>query len=397
MTWLALIGCNGPDDETTGPTTFSDEQGVIAGIRTFDGERVGGEPRASLGNQPPATPDSAGITYFFDVTPDRVPLVLQNPLHALGLAAAEVRAETVAAVSFVALPLDQALEADPASPVSFAGDGFVVDLPADSVEIEDLPFEDPYTLAAQRIRPDQRAAVPPVQIAIANDDDLAPTSLHELIVTGAWQEGRRVDVVGEGRFEITLDLEPDSPLLTAPTVYSYQLSNGLLYWGRSEVAQIDPVARTATFPSSSFGWNALGIEGVERGCVVGRLVDTDGEPVDGAEVRSVQEGLAGVDGAYGVGGSFCVAVDPGATTELSVLAFRRDRTAMYRWHGTAVGSAAAPCGGACTDLGEITVEVHPDGDRDRFFSGPGGDCDDGDPGVNPTFAFGDGSWCGGAL
>lgn len=399
----ALVACSGPDDPTDGPTRV-DEQGVAVAVRTPEGGvPVTGEDelRVSLGGANPTVPDAAGFAFFFEATPDRLPVSADAQGHAGAFAAPEVRPEGLSGVSLVTLDLPAVADVpDAATPGRLDGDGYHVDVPGGALGIDDVPVAGPYVLQGHRVRSEaDRAGAPQVQIAIRNDVDLVPIVVHELVVVRAYQEGERLRVVPDQKLAVTVEVDPGSPLLApGATPVGWTLSSSVGYWAGVGELTVDEAAATISFEPGVVGWYALGLDNAERGCVTGRLVDPDGRGVDGVGIRSLEAGLLGVDGASALDGTFCVPVSPGAVAEVRGIGFAPDRSALYLWSDTVTGSAVAGCGdAACTDVGDVVMQAWRDADDDRYWDGPGGDCDDHDPEVNPTFAFGDASYCGGSL
>lgn len=395
-----IVGCSGGDDEAPPPPP--PEQGVVLGLRTPDGQPAL-DVEGNLGGGNRADPDASGFVYYVDVSPGRIQVSVSGDGYAIGHGAPDVRPGTLALATVVPLPLETETVEDPSQPHTVEGDGFTVEIPGGVVQFDDLPAVGPWTVGKHRITEADRYSIPGDELGLVNDGDIRAIVIEEVIALRGWNELSDSFFPAEAKSRFTVDLPADSPLL-APNakVGAYIYSGSRTFWTYAGTPEIDPDAKTATWEGTILGWWALAREVPEptdRSCVAGRVLDGLGGPLQGAEIRLYQEGVLGVDRISTDDGAFCLPIDVGASAEVRLVGVSPNRSALYTWSGTVTGGASpGACGSAaCVDLGTITVESWGDVDADRSWAGPGGDCDDENPGVNPNPTLGDGTYCGDRL
>lgn len=395
--WIAVGACAGDRSGTDAPLPV--QQGVVIGHRTADGEPVL-EGKSFLGGSRPTDPSTSGFVFYHDLPPGRLSVSHRLPGHAVGYASPEIVVGAASLASLVPRPIDATSIDDPQVEGEVAGDGFTVAIPPGALVAEDLPLDGAYTFGADRVRAADRTGVPADLLAIRDDVDISRIVIDELLVVRATQGESEVTLAEDAHLSVVVELDPGSPLLAPDAVAGlYQFSGSTTYWSYGGKPEIDAVAHTATFERGSLGWWAIGRERPEGGsCVRGSVVDENGDPLDGAEVTLTEPGTVGVDRVTTTdGGKFCLPI-AAESAPLTVVGVSGDETRLYRYSGTAARGPEAECGNPlCADLGALTLDVYPDEDGDGAWSGPGGDCDDSDPEVNPHPAFGDGSYCGSSL
>jgi hypothetical protein len=370
------------------------EQGVVIGLRTPEEQPVV-DGRGQLGGGYKAVPDAQGFVYYLTVPPGRIPVSFELPGAAIGHGAPEVLPGHLSVWTTLPLPLVPT-EIAAEQPASAVLEDLSVEIPADSAQVEG-----PWTLGLEIVDESSRPRVPGALSALLDDDELLPVQLDWMGVARGWDaEDEDVALDSELPAQVSLVLPEDSPWLSEPPdVFLY--SSSRTWWSALGDAEVDVATRTLSFETPVLGWWALGaFEEQPRSCVRGRAVDPEGAPVAGAEVRMYAAGTLGVDRtSTAASGSFCLPLDPGVEAALELTGVASGRTALYTWKGSTQGSSeTATCAsGPCVELGDLTVERWPDGDEDRAWSGPGGDCDDEAPEINPNPVLGDGSWCGAAL
>ncbi|MEQ1504599.1 MAG: hypothetical protein ABMB14_20335, partial [Myxococcota bacterium] len=384
-----------PDD--TGALTV---QGIVVAVRDPDGT-PNLDIDVFLGGGDRASPDSAGVVYYVEVPPGRTPVVIERPGHTVGYGAPTVVPQALSLSSVIVAPFDGVVQVlDPAAAVTIEGDGLRVEIPADALVVRQEPAVGPAELGWVSVDPADRGVIPGDLIGLTNDDDLAPIVIDRAFATRGIA-GEDDLSFAEGTIAIaTVDLPVDSILVDGSLpARVYQWSTSRAYWSDAGAAEIDPVERTATFSTYGLGWFAVGAVAPPRSCVRGTVLNDAGGGLDGAEVRLVQDGILGVDRTTTVSGAFCLPIDPGATAALHLVGADADRSTLYTWEGNVTGgSEVGDCASAaCVDLGVLDVAPWEDADADRSWSGPGGDCDDADPDVNPNPTLGDGTFCGSPL
>jgi hypothetical protein len=397
---IAIAACSGPKDGTLPPPPPTN-QGVVLGLRTPEGApdlAVWG----NLGGGSRAYPDASGFVYYVDVTPGRIQVSVDGVGYAIGHGAPDVQPGGLSVATVVPLVLEQQPVTDPLGPVTVQGDGLRVEIPAGVAEFDGQPAAGPWTIGHKRIREADRYSVPGDQLGLRNDTEVSQIVIDEIVVVRGWTEDADVAFPAETPIVFTIDLPEGSPMLDpGAEVRTWLYSGSRTYWSYAPSPLIDPAARTATFEVSSLGWWAIGREmppTPQRSCVTGQLLDQGGAGLVGAEVRLYQQGAVGVDRVSTVDGLFCLPIDPNASGELRIVGVDSTRENLFTYSATVTGGASpSACGPGCTNLGTVPAEVWPDGDGDRSWSGPGGDCDDVDPGVNPNPTLGDGSYCGDRL
>lgn len=393
--WFAvLFACSG-DDAATTETGAVVQQGIVVSARDLAGERLL-DAVVRLGGVSRADPDSSGLVYFLAVPPGRTPVWTELEGTSVAHGAPSVEPDQVSMARIVPLPLTWADLPEAADGGTGGGGGLQVEVPAGVLEASG-----PWRFGHHRAAVTDALAVPGDHVGVKADDDLGPILIHEAFSLRATDDlGEDLAVVPDSRLPTELALPAGSPL-RAPgaEVRLYQFSSGRAYWVYAGDATVDGDG-IARFEIGGFGWFGLALEGVERSCVTGRVVDGSGLGLTGAEVRLVQDGLVAPDRVTTVDGGFCVSVDLGASATLSIAGFDATLEHLYTGELPVTGGAtAASCAAAaaCVELGTIAVDTWVDADQDRSFAGPGGDCDDADPAVSPNPASGDGSWCGGLL
>lgn len=393
----APLGCKAPEL----PTSTADvlpSQGIVLGLRDATGEPdLGG--RAALGGGDLASPDASGFVYYVNVPPGRTPVRYVYDDVASAYGSPEVFPDALSAASFVPLGLDTVVVDDLDAPLSITGDGFTAEVPGGAWVRDGALAAGPIHVGWRTISDADRPGVPSDGMGIASDDEVHPIVLDQILVTRAWNDEGDVlvDNLDGTDVDVTyvVDLPVGSPLLEPGLevrVYVYGFVR--TYWQYTTRPEIDATARTATFDAPGFGWIGLGRLAPPRSCVSGKLVDGSGAGISGAEVRLFDPGVMSAERASARDGTFCLPVTPGATTTLDALGVDPHRLTLYTAHQTVTGGDVATCGNGCVDLGSIRADAWPDSDGDHAWAGPGGDCDDNDPDVNPNPALGDGSYCG---
>jgi hypothetical protein len=371
------------------------EQGVVIGLRTPEAQPVV-EGLGQLGGSYKALPDAQGFVYYLQVPPGRIPVSFELPGAAVGHGAPEVLPGHLSVWTTLPLPLVTTEIADATLAASAQRDTLRVEIPEGSARLDG-----PYSLGLEIVDESLRPRVPGALQVLLDDDELTPVRIDWMGVARAWDaEGDDVGLDDEAPARVTLELPEDSPWLTTPPlVFTY--SSSRTWWSSLGEALVDAEARTLSFEASALGWWALGeLEEEPRACVRGRAVDPDGAPVAGTEVRMYAEGTLGViRTSTQASGTFCMPLAPSTPAVLELTGVSAGRLALYTGRSTTSGGPElGTCeSGPCVELGDLVLERWPDEDEDRAWSGPGGDCDDGDPGVNPNPVLGDGSWCGAAL
>jgi hypothetical protein len=394
-----LSGCAGGADGSDTATFTTPLQGLAVGLRAPDGSPET-DVTAYLAGAFPALPDAAGFVYYLDVTPGRAPLFVRKDGYALAYSAPTVSLGGLAGSSLELIPLDPRVVGDPGQESVVDAGAVTMTIPPDAVQVGGAPVVGPWTVGAHVISASERWAIPGDLQAVTDDVVVAPIVLQHVTAARGWQGDQDVSPLDE-TLEVTVSLPEGDPLL-APSVQPmvYQYSNAQTYWLQATPADIDPVERTATFQVSNLGWWGLGRSAFGQGCVRGRVVDAAGDDLIGAQVGLALDGTLGVDRRTADENGFCMPIDPGVRGDLRVIGFAGDRSALYTWSGEVTGGPeAGTCDEPtlCLDLGTLSPDAWPDADGDLHFAGPGGDCDDEEPTVNPSFANGDGTYCGGPL
>jgi len=395
---LGVVACGmpSPDGSDVLPP-LAPNQGVVEMIRLLDGS-PGTDAMSFLGEIVRADPDSAGMVYHLtEVPPGRVPLQAQLLGLSTAYAVADVAPDGVSAVLLMPLELNLIPVDDPWAPVTVDGDGFTVVIPGGAAVIDEAEVQEPWTLGWRAVTAADRHGLPAdLQVQIS-DDEVVPMHIVEGLALFGWTGDGRAVSVPDPVMSVVFDLAPDSPLRTADAPVLMRYSHGLTYWVRRGDLTVDLDAGTATLDGfGGLGW--LGAGSLQpRGCIAGVVTDAASRPVGGATVSLLQDGIDGVDRVTARDGAFCLSMDPGAAGTLAGLGMTADRGALY----TGSASVDGPMGlgscaeATCASVGALVLETHADADADRYFSGPGGDCDDGDPDINPNLTFGDGRFCGG--
>jgi hypothetical protein len=374
------------------PALEPPEQGIVIGLRTTEQQPVV-DGRGLLGGGHRALPDAQGFVYYFAVPPGRISVSFELPGAAVAHGAPEVLPGHLSVWTTLPLPLVPTEIVDPQSRASAQLDVLSVEIPEGSASASG-----PWTLGLEILDESERPHLPGALHALLDDDELTPVRLDWMAVARGWEaDDEDVELDEDAPAQVTLSLPEGSPWLTEPPrVFSYSPSR--TWWTSVGVALADAEARTLSFEVSSLGWWALGeLEEEPRSCVRGRAVDPDGAPVAGAELRMYAEDTVGVARTTtSAQGAFCLPLDSATPAALELTGVASARRALYTWRGAAQGAPEpGTCdSGPCTELGDLPVERWPDADEDQAWSGPGGDCDDSAPDINPNPVLGDGSWCG---
>jgi hypothetical protein len=385
---LALwAGCKGTDGQGTAQAPA--RQGVSVLVRGVDGGRLDAEVEIAGGGGA-SVPNAAGNLVHDDELPGLFGVWAQGPGLVRTGSGPVVELDRITAVELTVVPARIAVGA-PAVDL----DGLELELP-DGVLVDSLevPYEGEWELRWLVPEGDERWASPGEPLLLFDDVLEAPLQvLHPFYVQGYASDGEerlRID----GLAPVRLRLPAGAEVTDQWRLYHYSM--GAQRWQRGEpVAQVDADG-WVTAELRSFGWVGLALEEQARGCVQGSVRTADGAPADGAEVRLLEDGHAAAVRDYVQGGAFCLPMAAGAEGQLRVSWFDASLTRM----GATTAAVRNPstelgrCGEVCADLGEFVLEEGYDGDGDFYYGGPGGDCDDGDPDINPSFAYGDGSWCG---
>lgn len=379
-----LAACKG--SEGTSATEVGTLQGVSTVVRAVSGERL---PDAEVaGGGSVSQPNAAGNLVFDDQLPGMVGVTAEAPGYVRSGTGAPVQLDRLTAAEMWLAPADVVEGA-----ATTAVGGAILELP-DGALVDSLeqPYDGPWQLSWLQTEGDERWSSPGESTLLYEDVLEAPLQpVHPTYLQGESDDGRlRI----EGLAPLSMQLPAGSPVQTGWRVYHYSFSAHR--WTRGELVGVDPQGVLHT-EVRNFGWIGFALEELPpSGCVTGAVVLPDGSPADGAEVRLLEPGVVAATRGYVEGGRFCVPLTAGATAEVEVLWFdktftRIGRTSDSLTHG---GTEGADCGGACFDVGTLSLETGNDADGDFYFGGPGGDCDDGDPDVNPSVVYGDGSWCG---
>ncbi len=394
-----LLGCHGAP--TPDETTDGDEQGFVAVLRDLYGQRVDPEdpPDVTLGGTSIAVPDAGGFVYFYGVAPGRTPVAATAPSNgATTYGHAQVAPVGLVTSRLVPLPLAWSDEPDATIGAPVEDDGIAIEIPPAALAIDGVPAVGEWRLGWGVPGPDERETVPGDHLAQSGDVDVYPIDLHATLAVQAVEpDGDPLEMLEEQRFTVELAVPDGSPLL-AGTSKVYTWAHSRAYWVETGPLAVDTEEKTVSFDAGSFGWFGLGERAGELGCVTGRITDDAGVGVSGLEVRLEQDGAVAPDRTTTVNGTFCLVAAPDTHVTLDAAGVDADRSRMFTWKGEATASGPAACGSlSCTHVGTVVAETWPDADGDQVFSGPGGDCDDADPAINPSPSLGDGGYCGGPL
>lgn len=391
--FVAVLGCKIPELPPTEPKP--PEQGAVIGLRDAAGQQIT-DGRGLLGGGDNADPDAQGFVYYLGVSPGRIQVAYDLEGAAITHGAPTVLPDTLAIWTTSPLLLSPVPLSDPTVAQLVSAPGLSLSIPASSAVVEDVPVTGPFSVGLQPLTPAQRDSTPGGLQALVDDDLLTGITFDWMAAARAWDgEGEDVSLVEDARMIVTVDIPEGKPWASSPPrLFVY--NPGRTYWQDIGAAVVDEGGQSVSFEVSFFGWWALGQHVEQRACISGRAVDTDGAPIDGAEVRLYQDDSLHIDRVTTQGGAFCAAIDAGSSGEIAITSVGRDRSALYTGGRTVVAGDVGQCG-ACTDIGDVVLERWPDEDDDGAWSGPGGDCDDSDPGVNPNPTLGDGSYCGSAL
>jgi len=364
-------------------------QGVGALVRDVDHQRLLDAEVIATGSR--NITDASGHLVFDDELPGLFSVIAELEGYTRTGSGPPVEVDRLSA-TLLALAPTEAVEGG--ARVSF-GD-VELELPDGSL-LDDLgqPFTGTWTLHGLVATGDDRWAAPG-EALLRYDDvlDKPIHPLHPIYLQGRDEEGNRLDLTDEAGALLRFTLPAGSPVQTDWRLIAYSM--GSQRWSRGQRVVVDGGLVEVALPR--FGWVAFGQEDEPRGCVQGSLLTDDGQRADGGEVRLLEDGPAGAVRGWVEGGSFCVPMTAGTSGELRALWYdaNHQRVGMAVQTVTHDGGAA-DCGGgggSCVDVGGITLEVGRDLDGDNYFGGPGGDCDDTDESINPSVAYGDGSWCG---
>lgn len=383
---LSSAACKPPVD----PALFEETiQGVGALVRDVDHERLPDAELVAAGSR--NLPDASGHLIYDQELPGFFPVVAELAGYARTGSGPPVEVEQLSATLLTLVPT--ASLAGGASithgDVSLAiPDGRVVDRLGE-------PISGPWTLEALVPTGDDRWAVPG-ESTLRYDDVLDEPihPFHPIYLQGIDEAGELVNLDENAEVEATLryTLPAGSPVQTDWRLLLFSMSTQR--WVRSDRVVVE--GGVVEVPLGRFGWVAFAEEDVPRGCVTGKVFTDDGREANGAEVRLLEDGVAVPTRAWVDDGRFCLAMEAGNSGALEVLWYSsaHDQVGVATQSVRHGGTDASFCGGSCFDIGSIELEVGRDLDGDFFYGGPGGDCDDTDDSVNPSVAYGDGSWCG---
>ena len=390
---LIAVSCRIPEPPPEIPEGA--EQGAVVGLRSADGSPITSGV-GQLGGGDNAAPDAQGFVFYLSLPPGPTQVAFELESAATAHGAPFVQPETLSIWTTVPLSLQGTPVSDPGAAQVLEADGVSVEIAPGIVGVRGEPLNEPYTAGLRALQPGEGDSAPGNLTALLDDDEITPIDVEWVAASRAWDAGGEdVSLLPDARLIVTVDIPEGSGWeLDPPRVFAYSPSQ--TRWQDRGAASLVEGEGQITFEASVFGWWALGRHDTAHACVTGRAV-SGGVPVDGAEARLYQEGAVAIDRASTEDGRFCLSGRAGLPFQIGLTGVGRSRSALLtgRVEGTAQG--AASCGGACLDLGDIELSRWPDEDLDRAWSGPGGDCDDSDPDVNPNPTLGDGSWCGGSL
>lgn len=384
---LVLVGCGGDGGDPTASTNEGPWQGAVGRVRSVDGERIDADGTELAAGASRSALDAAGLLVFDQELPGILGVVGKADGHTRSGAGAPVVLDRLSAVGVDLLPTTSV----DGGALTTAGP-FELEMPDGMlVDGSGQPFTGPWTVAWAMPEGDERWSSPGDSVLLYDDVLEKPIHPHHPLYLQGHDGEDRLRIEGDAPF--VMDLPAGSPVGDGWRVLHFSFTTGR--WSRGELVTLDAEGRAHT-TIRNFGWIAFGLEDAPLGCVTGRVETPDGTVADGAEVRLLEPGALGATRGWVDGGRFCAPLTVGATADARLLWFSPtfDTMGVAEASVTHPGGEAGECGSAaCVDVGTLVLEVGRDADDDHYFSGPGGDCDDTDPDVNPSFAYGDGTWC----
>ncbi len=397
---LGLLGlcaaCGGKDEGDTGEAPPPPVQtGLGVQLRQIDGSPLtGARVRITSSDAEiiAADPDAAGMTVFKDLPLGTTQAEVTTDGYTTQHAIVDVVNGRMGGVQFN-LKETSSATVDPASPTVITDGTLTVTLPAGSLTAgtatstgtttTDGLLELPYAI----LLPEESTAIP------GNLERFVPEVGPESIdVLSAFQIRKPNDTVFEGPAEVRVATPEGSPF-REPTLYLYTFSTTEGYWKRGQALVLEGDEKWAEI--GNLGWWAIGKPAESTACLQGRVVDDDGEPIAGAELLSIQDDTIGVLRTNAdEDGEFCLGVKPGPQGQLFIFGWSETLEMVYKdapFFLAPEGPATCLSGG-CLLLGDVRPNGYSDRDGDGYYEDVG-DCDDDNPDVNPSPAFGDQSSC----
>lgn len=355
----------------------------------------------SVGGQHKSQPDASGMVLMRET-----PLGLLVPSaswegHAPTYARVDVQVGQLSMVRFQFLPLTTVGVSDPSAPVVLSDAGVTVTAEPGDIELNGAPPVDPYDFQFRVVGEDERRAVPGSDEVLRGDADVRPMHMARTWFVRPWPPADATRDEFEfrlaGELSVAIDAGPGSGFegdLEGWGLYVFDNSQG--FWRFMSPLEADATGTLLEGEAPLMGWTAVGREDVVTGCATAKVTYDGGVPLTGTSVVLLEDGVAGVRRVESLVGELCMqARGPGTATAL-VMGFEPTRERLMAAAMPMTLDGLGTCGPSddCASLGDLFLTVYEDADDDGSWGGPGGDCDDDDPSVNPSIAFGDGSWCG---
>ncbi|MFT4623664.1 MAG: hypothetical protein ACI8PZ_002320 [Myxococcota bacterium] len=393
---ILLVACGGKESGESGTAPAAPVQtGLGVQLRHLDGSPLTGARvriSDSAGEGTSADPDAAGMTVFKDLPLGTTQVEVITDGFTTQHAIVDVVDGRMGGVQFN-LKETSSTSVDPATPTVITDGTLTVTLPVGSV----IPAATttgtatttgglvPLTYAI--LKPEESTAIP------GNLERFVPEVGPESIdVLSAFQIRKPIGVEFTGPAEVRVSTPPDSPF-REPTLYLYTFAPDTGYWRRGQALVLEGDEKWAEM--GNLGWWAIGKPAESTACLNGRVIDDDGEPLAGAELLAIQDDAIGVLRTNAdENGEFCLGVKPGPQGQYYVFGWSKTLEVVYKdapFFLAPEGPATCLSGG-CLRLGDVRPNGYTDRDGDGYYEDVG-DCDDDNPDVNPSPAFGDESFC----
>jgi hypothetical protein len=386
--WLGLLlACGGKDGDTGSSPDAPVQTGLGVQVRSIDGAPawdVEVKITRDGATVVEAQPDAAGFAVFKDLKLGTVGVEVLSEGYTTQHAVAKVVEGRMGGVQFYLRPLEQTpVPLD--QPTDLIGPDLVVSLPAGSlVGADGVGGVD---ISHALLVPEESRVVP------GNLERLSPEGVVEsLDVDLAFFLKRPADATFTGPAQVRLAAPKGSDRLERSLfLYTYDYATG--YWRGGNPLVVEGDALVAEI--NNLGWWVAASAAPVPSCLTGSVRDEAGAPISGAELLAVQDGVFGVLRAQADSdGAFCLAVKPDRQGQTYLLGWSATLSTVYKdapFFLAPPGPATCAEGG-CLNLGYVEPDSYPDGDGDGYYDEVG-DCNDRNPNINPSPAFGDGSSC----
>ncbi len=377
----ALAAACGPDtDDKSLDQATEATLGFV--VRDADGQPISGV-ETEIGFQN-TVPDLAGMARYPELLAGRLTVRASAPGYTGGTAVTEQTIGAFGSAKITLAPLEPS-QHDVGAEIVIGDAEITVTIPAGSLLLEDgTPAAGNADFGWYR-GGDADPVVPGIRTWLRDDQFEEP-----LDIFAAFELGLPVQEDADG---VTSSLALGEELqATVRWVvgdawpHAEDASLGLYAWDRTEgywklsrrLTVVDGAVEATT---RSFGWLAIAAQPPATACVSGRVTGPGGA-VSGIEITAADAGYVGVQRVItGEDGTFCAPLHPGADVALTAWGWSAPGDTLGTGAASTVTGAAATCGG-CVDVGDVPMTWARDMDGDVFWAGEG-DCDDGDPTVNP--------------